>query len=318
MHDALEAMGPQAGHILELWRIFLYTCTGVTAAIVVVLAVALLRAPRARAGEPADLTTVDRAEPGPRRAVTYAVAGSTLGLLALIAASVFTDRALARLPLKDAVTIEVVGHQWWWTVRYLGQQPGDTFDTANEIHVPVGRPVLVQLKSDDVIHSLWVPSLSGKRDLIPGRTALMAFQADKPGLYEGRCAEFCGYQHAKMAFNVHADSPEAFEDWRRQQLKPAVEPTDPQAVRGKELFLSASCAMCHSIQGTMAQGRRAPDLTHLAGRLTLAAGSLPNTPQDLASWIANPQQHKPGSNMPATPMSSDDLAAIVAYLGTLK
>jgi cytochrome c oxidase subunit 2 len=318
MHDALQAMGPQAAHIVDLWRIFLFLCTGVTAIVVVTMLVALWRAPRARTREPPDLSMVNRAERGPRRAVTFGLAASTVGLLVLIGASVLTDRALARLSLEDAVTIEVVGHQWWWTVRYMGQRPTDTFTTANEIHVPVGRPVVVKLESDDVIHSLWIPSLSGKRDLIPGRTALMKFRADTPGRYEGRCAEFCGYQHAKMAFAVHAHPPDVFEAWRQQQLQPAAEPSDAQAIRGKALFQSVSCAMCHAIQGTLAQGKRAPDLTHVASRLTLAAGALPNTPQHLTRWIADPQQHKPGANMPATPLAPEDLASIVAYLGTLK
>jgi cytochrome c oxidase subunit 2 len=178
--------------------------------------------------------------------------------------------------------------------------------------------VIVTLHADDVIHSLWIPSLAGKRDLIPGRTSTVRFQADEPGLYRGQCAEFCGFQHAFMGVDVQAESEAQYDAWRQQQLQPAPEPTDATAKHGKELFQSVSCAMCHSIQGTLAQGKRAPDLTHVASRRTIGAGTLPMNPGNLAAWIADPQKIKPGVNMPATPLSNDDLAAIVAYLGTLK
>ena len=141
---------------------------------------------------------------------------------------------------------------------------------------------------------------------------------DRAGIYRGQCAEFCGFQHAFMAFEVHAHAPAEYEAWRQAQIRPAAEPADPQAQRGKMLFQSIQCAMCHSVQGTIAQGRKAPDLTHLASRRSIAAGTLPNTPGNLASWIADPHKHKPGVNMPANPMSGEDLAALVAYLGTLK
>jgi cytochrome c oxidase subunit 2 len=318
VHDALQAFGPQAAHVVDLWRLFLFICTGVFALVMAALVYALWRAPRLRSQEPPDLSTVNRPEPGPRRSVAAAVTAVVLLLLVLLAASVFTDRALARLPLKDAVNIEVVAHQWWWTVKYVDGPVSESFQTANEIHVPVGRPVVVKLNSDDVIHSLWIPSLSGKKDLIPGRTAVMAFQADHPGLYRGQCAEFCGFQHAFMAFDVHAHPPAEYEVWRRQQLATPPPPTDAQLQRGQALVESVSCAMCHAVQGTLAQGRRGPDLTHLASRRSIAAGTLPNTPANLASWILDPQRHKPGANMPATPLSAEDLAAIVAYLGSLK
>ena len=318
VHDMLSAWGPQAGHVAWLWNVFLAVCAVVFLAVMAALALAVRRAPRIHAPEPPDLRTVNVPEPRLRRTVTAAVALTILGLLVLLAASVFTDRALARLPLRDAVNIRVTAHQWWWSVSYLDGPVSETFETANEIHVPVGRPVIVQLKADDVIHSLWIPSLAGKRDLIPGRTATLAFQADRAGIYRGQCAEFCGFQHAFMAFEVHAHPPGEYELWRRQQIATAAEPADPQAQRGKALFEAVSCAMCHAIQGTQAQGRKAPDLTHLASRRMIAAGTLPNTPTNLASWIADPHRHKPGVTMPANPMSGEDLAALVAYLGTLR
>lgn len=318
VHDALHAMGPQAAHIVDLWRIFLVVCTLVFAAVLLALGWALWRRPRAGSDSAPDLTTVNRPEPGPRRAVAASVAASIVLLVGLVAASVFTDRALARLPLGDAVNIELTGHQWWWTVRYVDGGPPDTFETANEMTIPVGRAVVVKLKADDVIHSLWIPSLAGKKDLIPGRTAVMSFRADRPGVYRAQCAEFCGFQHALMGLVVNAVAPADYEAWLQAQRRSAAPPADAKAQRGKAVFESVSCAMCHAIQGTQAQARRAPDLTHLASRQTLAAGTLPNTPQALASWIADPQRHKPGANMPVTPLSADDLAALVAYLGTLK
>ncbi|HEY0420141.1 MAG TPA: cytochrome c oxidase subunit II [Acetobacteraceae bacterium] len=318
VHDILQAWGPQAGHIAHLWNIFLLICTVVFAAVLVALVMAVRRAPRILAQEPPDLSTVNVPEPRMHRSVATAVTLTVLGLLVLLAASVFTDRALARLALKDAVNIEVTGHQWWWSVRYINGPVSETFETANEIHVPVGRPVVVQLTADDVIHSLWVPSLAGKRDLIPGRTATMTFQADQPGIYRGQCAEFCGFQHAFMAFEVQAQPAAEYEQWRQLQLKPPTDPGDATAQRGKMLFQSVSCALCHAVQGTIAGGHTGPDLTHVASRRMIAAGTLPNTPANLASWIADPQKHKPGTNMPANPLSGADLAALVAYLGTLK
>jgi cytochrome c oxidase subunit 2 len=317
-HRVLDAMGPQAAHIVDLWRLFVVVCAVVFGLVLAVLLVALWRAPRATEQAPPDLSSTLGPERGPRRTVTAAVAVSTLLLLALVVASVFTDRALARLSLVDAVNIEVTAHQWWWSARYVNGPVSDLVETANEIHVPVGRPVVVTLNSDDVIHSLWLPNLAGKRDLIPGRTSVVAFRADRPGTYRGQCAEFCGYQHALMGLLVVADPPEQFQAWLQAQRRPAAEPTDPLAKRGLAVFQAASCALCHAVQGTPAQGRRAPDLTHVASRRTLAAGTLPNTPQQLAAWIADPQQAKPGTNMPATPLSPEDLEALVAFLGGLK
>jgi cytochrome c oxidase subunit 2 len=284
------------------------------------VALSLRRAPRALETTQPDLSMINRVEPGPKRGVTQAVLLSTLGLLILIAASFFTDRAIARLPLKDAVHIEVTGHQWWWTARYLdGDDTHAIFSTANEIHVPVGRPVILKLQADDVIHSLWVPNLAGKKDLIPGRTALLEFRADKAGLYRGQCAEFCGLEHALMGLLVVAEPPDQFNTWVDAQRQPAPQPTQAKAQRGMQVFQSSSCAMCHSIEGApFAGAQHAPDLTHVASRQTLAAITLKNTPENMAAWIRNPQTFKPGAAMPATPLSQDDLDAVVAYLEGLK
>jgi cytochrome c oxidase subunit II len=290
----------------------------VFAAILLALLYLLRRTPRAGNDTPPDLSMVNRPEPRPQRNVTAAVIASVLALMALIVASVFTDRALAKLSLADAVNIELTAHQWWWSARYINGGPSDIFVTANELHIPVGKPVVINLKAEDVIHSLWVPSLAGKKDLIPGRSALLQLRADKPGIYRGQCAEFCGLQHALMGLLVVADPPEQYQAWVQAQRAPAPEPHEANAIRGKALFQSGSCAMCHAIQGTLANAQHGPDLTHVASRQTLAAGTLRNTPQELADWIRNPQTHKPGTNMPATPLSQDDLDALVAYLGGLK
>ena len=318
-HSVLDAVGPQSAHIVDLWRLFVTICSIVFGLVLAVLLVVLWRTPRAGEAAPADLSSTVAPEPVATRRVTLGVASAAVLLVALIVASVFTDRALARLSLANAVTLEITGHQWWWTVKYLnGPTASDIVETANEIHVPVGRPVVATLRSDDVIHSLWLPNLAGKRDLIPGRTSLITFRADKAGEYRGQCAEFCGFQHAFMALRVVADPPEQFDAWLAAQRQSARVPTDPLALRGQSLFQSVSCAMCHTVQGTLAQGKHAPDLTHLASRKTLAAGTLPNTREALAKWIADPQSYKPGTNMPATPMSREDLDAIVAYLGSLQ
>jgi cytochrome c oxidase subunit 2 len=276
------------------------------------------RPPRRR--EPTAPDIVD----GPARArrltrnVGVATGLSVVGLLGLVAASVATDRALAGLPHEDALHIEITGHQWWWEVRYDDADPSKVFDTANEIHIPVGRPVILTLRADDVIHSFWVPNLHGKKDLIPGRVATTTLRADRPGLYRGQCAEFCGYQHAWMGMLVVAESPADYARWEGAQRAPAAEPADALAAEGRRVFESGTCAMCHAVQGTLANAHRAPDLTHVASRSTLAAVALDNTPANRAAWIQDPQRFKPGSNMPPVTLPPEQMGALLAWLGTLE
>jgi cytochrome c oxidase subunit 2 len=184
--------------------------------------------------------------------------------------------------------------------------------------VPVGRRVAVELRSTDVIHSFWPPNLTGKRDLIPGNENSLWFEADSAGVYRAECAEYCGHQHAKMALLVVAESPDSFSRWLVQQRDTAHTPADSLTLRGQEVFLSSSCVMCHAIGGTPAGSRVGPDLTHLAGRATIAAGTLPNTRGNLAGWILDPQQIKPGAKMPPNQLSPQDLRALLAYLETLR
>jgi len=307
MHAFADLAGPYAERIAELWWLVLAVCSVV---FFLVLAAFLLALRRGRSG-----ASYMRDHPV---IVAAAVGVSTVLLVALIIASAFTDRALAKIPTEDALNIEVVGQQWWWQARYDDATPARVFTTANEIHVPVGRPITLTLKSNDVIHSFWVPNLHGKKDLIPGRVATLHMRADKAGTYRGQCAEFCGYQHAKMAFLVVAQAPAEYEAWAGAQRQSASEPTGGPERRGRDLFVLNTCATCHTVSGTPAQGRLGPDLTHVASRRTLAAGALPNTPEALAGWITDPQAAKPGVRMPAHKLSDDDLQALLAYLATLK
>jgi cytochrome c oxidase subunit II len=214
--------------------------------------------------------------------------------------------------------IRVRGYQWWWEVTYLDAHPQQVFSTANEIHVPVGRPVHLKLAAADVIHSFWVPNLAGKQDLIPGRQNSLTFTASQVGVYRGQCAEFCGLQHAHMALLVIVDDNDAFERWRTQQLTASVPPRGRQQQTGKQLFESKACAACHTIQGSLASGSIGPDLTHLASRHYIAAGLLPTNRGTIAAWVADPQTLKPGSNMPQVPLTADELNALSAYLADLR
>ena len=313
----LDAAGPQAARVLDLWWLTLAICLLVFVAVLVFVALALRRAPRSEGPVAPDLSSLQAPERGARAAVGAAVAASAGLLIVLMLASFATDRALANLPPPD-LKIELTAHRWWWEARYDAADPSKTFTTANELHIPVGRTVLLELKAADVIHSFWVPNLGGKKDLIPGRTASLALRADKPGTYRGQCAEFCGAQHAKMAVLVVALPADEYDAWALHQRTNAAEPSDKLQERGRNLFLTGTCAMCHAIQGTPANGRRAPDLTHLAGRRTLAAGTIPNTRGHLAGWILDPQGIKPGVNMPSNPMPPEDLDALLAYLESLE
>jgi cytochrome c oxidase subunit 2 len=250
--------------------------------------------------------------------VGVAVVLITFALLGMIAASVATDRALLALPDEDALQIEVTAHQWWWEFRYADPDPSRRFVTANELHVPVGRPVTLTLEASDVIHSFWVPRLAGKRDLIPGHTTTLRFQADRPGVYRGQCAEFCGHQHAHMALLVVAEPPARYAAWAERQRQPAPPAANPTVQRGREIFEQRTCAMCHAISGTPAAATRGPDLTHVGGRRTLAAATIPNTRENLVRWIADPHHDKPGVNMPPHAYRRDELEALAAYLGSLR
>jgi cytochrome c oxidase subunit 2 len=312
--SAQNPAGPQAARLYSLWIFQLIVAVLVFLAVIGVTVLATRRAAR----NPEVPRPEDVGHAKLSRAVTIATGVTVLILFASFVHSLTTGRAIASLPAKSALTIHVTGVQWWWDVEYVDTVPSRRVVTANEIHVPVGVPVQIIATAHDVIHSLWVPNLHGKKDLIPGHTTATWFQADTAGLYRGQCAEFCGHQHAKMALWVVAEPRDAFEKWYDGQLQTPPQPTDSLARAGQDVFLSKSCAMCHNIGGTLAGSHVGPDLTHLASRRSIAAGTLANTRANLRAWIRDPQKIKPGSRMPATGLSSADLDALVRYLESLK
>jgi cytochrome c oxidase subunit II len=215
------------------------------------------------------------------------------------------------------ITVDLIGFQFWWEVRYLAQE----VTTANEIHIPVGEPVLFRVTSADVIHSFWVPQLHGKIDLIPGQTNEIWLQADEPGIYRGLCAEFCGQQHAFMHLLVVAQPRGEFNAWIEHQRLPAIDPQDELARQGQQVFMGAACVYCHNVRGLnqeAATPSEGPDLTHVASRMTLAAGMIENNRGNLGGWISDPQGIKPGNKMPPTRMSSEHFIALLAYLEGLR
>jgi cytochrome c oxidase subunit 2 len=249
--------------------------------------------------------------------VGLGVAISSVVLLGSLVWTVVVLAAINEPPSKPALTIEVTGQQWWWKVRYLSDDPSRILTTANEIHIPTGEPVGVELIGADVIHSFWVPLLSGKTDVIPGQTNVTWLEADRPGRYRGLCSEYCGVQHAQMGFEVVAQNPREFDAWWEAQLKPAATIRSPASERGAVLF-TYRCGACHTVRGTEAGGAVAPDLTHLMSRATIAAGTLPNNVGSLSGWIANPQAIKPGTLMPIVYLSGPELNDIRSFLLTLK
>ncbi len=215
---------------------------------------------------------------------------------------------------STSLTVDVTGHQWFWEIRY----PGTRAVTANELHIPAGTRVNVVAKTADVVHSFWVPELNRKIDMIPGHANRVLLYVDHPGVYGGRCSEFCGLQHANMQLRVVAEPPDNFRRWLRNQAAPAADPAGARAARGRDVFLSQACADCHAIRGTSANGPVGPDLTHLRTRKTLAAITIPNEPGYLHDWIRDPQHFKPGNKMPALPLTDSQLDDLVAYLESLR
>jgi len=212
----------------------------------------------------------------------------------------------------------VIGHRWWWEVRYRGETPDKTIVDANQIHIPVGQHVTAELLTRDVIHSLWIPNLEGKVDLIPGQTNRIVLNADTPGRYDGQCAEFCGEQHAHMRIAVIVDAPVDYAKWKQRASEPADVPGDAKRLRGLEVFEGKACGMCHTIRGTRARGTIGPDLTHVGSRLGIGALSFPNNHGYLAGWSVRAQSLKPGAEMPnITDLTGEELDALVAYLAGL-
>jgi cytochrome c oxidase subunit 2 len=239
-------------------------------------------------------------------------------LTALLIYGLSLTRHLSDPIQGNELRVRVTGEMWWWRVAYLDRQGREVVQDANELHIPAGQPIVLELESADVIHSFWVPRLSGKLDMIPGRRNLMRIQADKPGIFGGQCAEYCGGPHALMGFTVIAHEPTQFARLMDARLaRQAAMPSG--AGRGAQLFESTGCAACHRIAGTGANGLAGPDLTHVGSRRTLGAGILPNNRGTLMGWIGNSQAIKPNNRMPPyTVLSSEQLNELAAYLETQK
>ena len=309
--SGLNPHGPIARSIATHTWWMLAVCAVVYVLVIVALFIALLRRRRESDGSPETTARLTRN-------VSIAVGLTVVILIVIAASSVVAGRGLYSPSGAGAVTVDVVGHQWWWDFQYHDVTPSDVFTSPNELHIPVGVPVVIKAMSTDVIHSFWVPNLMGKRDLIPGVVTNTWIQADEPGVYRGQCAEFCGHQHAHMALNVVAEPMQTFQAWLRHQRASAAEPSTDEERRGRDVFMHSTCVTCHAIRGTEAGSHVGPELTHVASRLTLAAGTLPNARGHLAGWISNSQSIKPGNRMPPNAFRPDDFQALLAYVRSLR
>jgi cytochrome c oxidase subunit 2 len=346
--STLRPGGPDAERIGDLWDVMLVASSVITALVFVALAWALFRRrrpddvpeadrPADPAGEACNVESGGRGladrwlPPSERRGVRFmVVAGIIFPAAVLAVLLVFTLRVTTAVslpsravgttnarPAPGELLIDVIGHQYWWRVRYVDADSTRDFETANELRIPVGQRATIRLTSADVIHSFWVPGLHGKMDLVPGRVNAIPLEAGWPGVWRGQCAEFCGVQHALMAFTVVAEPRERFEAWVAAQRTLAAPPNDSIGTAGQAVFLASGCPQCHTIRGTAARGELGPDLTHVASRLTIAAATYPNAPGYLYGWIAHPQAIKRGNKMPRVPLQPNELHAIVSYLRAL-
>lgn len=315
---ALGGQGEQAQQFITLLAIFMAVCTIMYLLVVGAMLAALLRRRRARDEHVVDNRLHHRSSPFLTPLLIGWTALIAVGLAGLTIASYVFDRGHARAAASEALWIDVTANQWWWDVTYVSPNSAANLRTANELHLPVGVPVHIRLQSNDVIHSFWVPNLAGKQDLIPGRTNDITLLPRRTGYYRGACAEFCGVQHAHMNLDVAVESRADFLRWYAAQLQPAAPPATPLAQAGYAYVTNRECRMCHNITGTPASGKMAPDLTHLASRKSIAAGTLPMSRGHLYGWVADPQSQKPGNRMPTIPLEPQELHAIVAYLEGLK
>ncbi|MFL9826733.1 cytochrome c oxidase subunit II [Rhodoplanes sp. SY1] len=312
--SALDPHGTDAARLASLIWFIVAVCAIVWILVVAALVPVLLRR---RAPRPEPLAIDHAAERRMTAAVGLSIAATVVVVTVFTLASFVTTRGLGAAA-DDDLTVVVRGKQWWWEVEYPDPDPANVFQTANEIHVPVGRAVRLRLEGDDVIHSFWVPNLAGKQDMIPGRTNVLTIRAERPGVYRGQCAEFCGLQHAHMAFLVIAEEAPAFEVWRGRQRRPAATPLTADQETGRVLVETRQCGACHTIRGTAAAGTTGPDLTHVGSRRMIAAGLLDTTRGALAAWIADPQTLKPGNLMPLVPLDPEALRAVSAYMASLE
>ncbi|HYX32466.1 MAG TPA: cytochrome c oxidase subunit II [Oligoflexus sp.] len=302
--SGFHPFGPVAAMISDLWWVMLAVFTAIFLLVLVLLALGLLRRRQSKDPQP---------PLGDIRFITWG--GLVMPALILVPLLVYTLITTKKLqPPGDALTIRLTGYMWWWDVQY----PESGITIANEIYVPVGQPVRLEMTSGDVIHSFWPPSLSGKTDLIPGQTTVHWLQVDQAGSYRAQCAEFCGLQHARMALLVIAVSPEEFAAWTTQRQKPMAVAEDATKQQGQRAFMNEGCGECHTIRGTAAQGKVGPDLTHIGSRSSLGAGVVANSYGSLAGWVANPQALKPGNRMPPSYVKAEDYHPLITYLMSLE
>jgi cytochrome c oxidase subunit 2 len=312
-----DSAGRQAEMIERLWWIMLGILSTIFVAVVAFMSSAVYRN---RGGAQTTPEAEVRSEAQDRKAsrvILWLSLNVILFEFAFLVASAMSTKNMRGYQSKNPIEIQVIGHRWWWEFNYANSIPSQIVTTANELHIPVGTPILIKTSSQDVIHSFWAPNIAGKRDLIPGYAQAYWIQVDKEGIYRGQCAEFCGLQHAHMAFYVVAESPQKYQQWLEAQRKPASDPGAEQR-RGLDVFMQSPCVTCHTIRGTQAGARVGPDLTHVASRSYIAAGTLQNTRDNLRNWVRNPQTVKPGNQMPAMALSDADLDAVVAYLQSLR
>ena len=310
IQSVLEPAGAQAEQIARLWDFFLVVCAVVWVLVMLFTLAAVFRR------RPAIVPNTT--SPRVRNVVVAATGLTVVTLFVLLTASIFTTRGIASVPDR-AIQIAVTGKQWWWQIEYDDPDKSKRVTTANELVIPVGHPVTVHLRSSDVIHSFWVPNLHGKRDLIPGKPPQpFTFTATKPGVFRGQCAEFCGYQHANMSFWVTAVPWPEYAKWIEASRQPSRIPTNATQRKGQEVFMKSPCPLCHTIQGTPANGKTGPDLTHFASRRSIGAGAYPNRRGFLGGWILDAQHMKPGAMMPSITLEQGELEPLIAYLESLK
>jgi cytochrome c oxidase subunit 2 len=319
--SALDPAGPYAHRIQTLGAFFLGLLGLIFLLVLVLALVPLTRRHKGIEQEPLEVTHLPSPETERKlgRVVGAAAVVTILILFGLVIISVSTGKVTSGPTRpRNVLIIEITGTQWWWHVRYPNADASRIIVSANELHIPVGRPVEIRGTSDDVIHSFWVPNLQGKRDLIPSHTTTDWIQADHTGRFRGQCAEFCGLQHAHMALWVIAEPEGQFNAWLAHQLQPAAAPTNAIQQRGQQVFLNSACILCHAIGGTTAAGQVGPDLTHFGSRSSIAAGTIPNNKGNLAGWIADPQNIKPGTHMATIPVKGEDMQPLLEYLEGLQ
>jgi cytochrome c oxidase subunit 2 len=299
---------PQARAIFDLAVVVIVVMVLIFAIVVGIVTYALLRSPRWREGER------DPEQGEGNRTIEIVWTAIPLAIVAMLFVLSARTMGISDPPPPPKPDILVIGHQWWWEARYTTSGAV----VANEIHIPVGKPLALRLDAADVLHEFWVPELARKITTVPGHPNHIWIQADKPGTYLGFCSEFCGTQHAWMHFLLVAESQQEFHEWQQAQLAPALAPSSENTQKGLALFQQMSCVNCHAIKGTTASATIGPDLTHFAGRKQLGAGIVANTPENLRRWLRDPQQVKVGVKMPDYKFTDEQLTQLTSYIETLK